>query len=161
MDTPDPKEQTKHGSSFYRNLALALAVILVIIFLGKRIPEISLGWLVLVMAMYFLFLGYKYYQLRLQEPNMETMISLCKNEASKRHIQLYDGRDAVLCEPIGELSAVQFLDPRYLGSVRTFLLKGNVVRGISPLSIQQLKKDYQRSRILEEYARHGAQEEKA
>ena len=151
--------QEKPGRNWWRIIALVSIGILALLFLGKKVPSINLGWLGVILALYFFYLGYKYYVLRLKQPNLEEMIKIVKKEASKRNITLYDGENAVLAEPVGEFSMLQFTDPRYPKSPRTFILKQNIVMGVSALNIQQLKQGYQRSRLLEEYARRGIVED--
>ena len=105
------REEQPEKKNYWIYATVILGLIVTLLLLGEKTPKFNLGWVALILALYFFYLGYHYYILRLKTPSFPEMIKIIKAEEVKRGLYLDDSPINVYGEPLGaDLFGIRFLD---------------------------------------------------
>ena len=122
-----------------------------LLLLGEKTPKFNLGWVALILALYFFYLGYHYYILRLKTPSFPEMIKIIKAEEVKRGLYLDDSPINVYGEPLGaDLFGIRFLD-----ICTTYIIFRNIYIGRSFKDIPELQSENEKLTIMKTLAERG------
>ena len=148
------EEQSKPKKNYWMYASIGLAILVILLLLGKNKPEIDFAWVVIGLAVYVTYLGYKYYILKIKTPNLSEMIRIIKKEEVKRGVFIDDHPNNVIGEPGGkDLFYVTFIEQEI-----TYIIFKNVLIGRTVKTIAELQIDNERNAIQRILAEKGITE---
>lgn len=133
---------------------IVLAIVVILLLLGKDNPTIDFKWIVIGLALYLIYLGYKYYILKIKTPTLAEMIKIIRKEESKRGVFLDDHHNNIIGEPGGK-------DLFYVKTIKegiTYIIYKNTLVGRSVKDIPELQDDNERNAIQRILAEKGITE---